>query len=60
MEKSLRLEHSTLSDKYRSGGPAGVIYSFILVWAGNLATFASLAELASMYLPYAQITAVGH
>ena len=48
MDKSLRVGHSTLSDRYCSGGPAGVIYSFIVVWAGNLATFASLAELASM------------
>jgi amino acid permease len=35
--------------KYCSGGPAGLIYSFIVVWGGDLATFASLAELASMY-----------
>ena len=31
-----------------SGGPAGTLYSFIIVWAGNLAMFASLTELASV------------
>lgn len=31
-----------------SGGPAGLVYSFIIVWIGNLATFATLAELVSM------------
>ena len=36
------------SDRHSSGGPAGTIYSFIIVWIGNLATFASLAELSSM------------
>ncbi|KAL8823148.1 MAG: hypothetical protein Q9191_006131 [Dirinaria sp. TL-2023a] len=30
------------------GGPAGLVYGFIFVWAGNVATFASLAELASL------------
>lgn len=32
----------------KNGGPAGTIYSFLIVWVGNLATFASLAELSSM------------
>lgn len=31
-----------------SGGPAGLVYGFLFVWAGTLATFISLAELASM------------
>lgn len=33
-----------------SGGPAGIVYSYILVWAGNLATFSCLAELASLWV----------
>ena len=32
-----------------SGGPAGLLYGFIIVWAGTAAVFASLSELASMY-----------
>lgn len=51
---------SNWSDYSCSGGPAGVIYSFILVWAGNLATFASLAELASMYIALTNNSAVMH
>ncbi|CAD6574116.1 MAG: hypothetical protein ASARMPREDX12_006387 [Alectoria sarmentosa] len=31
-----------------NGGPAGLIYGFIIVWAGTAAVFASLSELASM------------
>ena len=32
-----------------SGGPAGLVYGFIIAWAGTSAVFASLSELASMY-----------
>ena len=38
-----------MTDDPRSGGPAGLIYGFIIVWAGTAAVFASLSELASMY-----------
>ena len=31
-----------------SGGPAGVLYSFWIVWLGSLSTFATLSELTSM------------
>ena len=31
-----------------SGGPAGLIYGYLFVWAGSLATYAGLAELASL------------
>lgn len=31
-----------------SGGPSGIIYGFILVWAGTLSVFATLSELVSM------------
>ncbi|KAL9586510.1 MAG: hypothetical protein Q9212_000871 [Teloschistes hypoglaucus] len=37
-----------LDQGLKNGGPSGVIYGFILVWIGSLATFASLTELASM------------
>ncbi len=33
-----------------NGGPAGLIYSFLIAWIGFLAVMASLAELASMYV----------
>ena len=38
-----------VNDKQYSGGPAGLLYGFIIVWAGTAAVFASLCELASMY-----------
>ncbi|KAJ6446454.1 GABA permease [Purpureocillium lavendulum] len=31
-----------------NGGPAGIIYSFLFVWLGNLSVFSTLSELASM------------
>ncbi|KAI0505243.1 putative GABA permease [Xylaria bambusicola] len=31
-----------------NGGPAGVLYGYIIVWIGTLSTFAVLSELASM------------
>ncbi|KAH8660815.1 amino acid transporter-like protein [Tricladium varicosporioides] len=33
---------------FMNGGPAGLIYGFLFVWAGTLATFTSLAELVSI------------
>lgn len=33
-----------------NGGPAGLIYSFLIAWIGFLAVMASLAELASMFV----------
>lgn len=36
-------------DEALSGGPAGLLYGFIIVWAGTAAVFATLSELASMY-----------
>ena len=38
-----------ISNRAFSGGPAGLLYGFIIVWAGTAAVFASLSELASMY-----------
>jgi choline transport protein len=31
-----------------NGGPSGVVYGFLLVWAGNLSVFSTLSELVSM------------
>jgi amino acid transporter len=31
-----------------NGGPAGLIYGFLVVWLGNVAVFSTLSELASM------------
>lgn len=33
---------------FMNGGPSGLIYGYLLVWAGMASTFASLSELASM------------
>lgn len=33
---------------FQNGGPAGVIYGFILVWVGSLSVFSVLSELVSM------------
>ncbi|KAI9677807.1 MAG: hypothetical protein M1822_008119 [Bathelium mastoideum] len=33
---------------YENGGPSGLVYGFILVWVGTLASFIPLAELASL------------
>ena len=35
-----------------SGGPAGLVYGFLMVWAGTAAVFASLSELASMSVSF--------
>ena len=32
----------------QNGGPAGVIYSFLIVWAGNMSVFSTMSELVSM------------
>ena len=34
----------------QSGGPAGALYGFLFVWIGMLCTYASLSELASMWV----------
>lgn len=31
-----------------SGGPSGIVYGFIVVWAGTLSVFATISELVSM------------
>ena len=31
-----------------SGGPAGLAYGFLVVWAGTLSIFLTIAELASL------------
>lgn len=33
---------------FQNGGPAGVVYGFILVWVGTLSVFSVLSELVSM------------
>jgi len=33
---------------YENGGSAGLIYGYLVVWAGTLSTFVSIAELASI------------
>lgn len=32
---------------FTNGGPAGLVYSFIICWIGTLGLFSSLAEMAS-------------
>lgn len=31
-----------------SGGPAGAVYGFLIVWAGLMATFITISEMVSM------------
>lgn len=31
-----------------SGGPAGAVYGFLIVWAGLIATFITISEMVSM------------
>ncbi|EPE32956.1 GABA permease, putative [Glarea lozoyensis ATCC 20868] len=33
---------------FQNGGPAGVVYGYLLVWIGTLSVFATLSELVSM------------
>ena len=33
---------------FSSGGPAGLVYGFLLVWLGNLSVFITMGELVSM------------
>ena len=41
-------QNRTFGIGFENGGPSGVVYTFLIVWAGTLATFISLAELSSM------------
>ena len=43
------VDDRSIIDGALSGGPAGLVYGFIIVWAGTSAVFTSLSELASMY-----------
>jgi hypothetical protein len=38
----------TVYSRTFSGGPAGVIYGYIVVWFGNMSVFMVLSELVSM------------
>ncbi|RAL03503.1 choline transport protein [Aspergillus ibericus CBS 121593] len=38
----------SFEDELRSGGPAGTVYSFLVVWLGTFSTFVTLSELVSM------------
>ncbi|KAL1965586.1 hypothetical protein VTN77DRAFT_5670 [Rasamsonia byssochlamydoides] len=38
----------TFLQAFQNGGPSGVLYSYIFVWAGTFATFTTISELASM------------
>nr|XP_001397915.2 choline transport protein [Aspergillus niger CBS 513.88] len=39
---------STFTVPVNSGGPAGTVYSFLVVWLGTFSTFLTLSELVSM------------
>ncbi|KAI1335037.1 putative GABA permease [Xylariaceae sp. FL0016] len=39
---------TTFLSGLQNGGPAGIIYGFIVVWIGTLSVFATLSELTSM------------
>ncbi|PYI36275.1 GABA transporter [Aspergillus indologenus CBS 114.80] len=38
----------SFEDRSDSGGPAGTVYSFLVVWLGTFSTFLTLSELVSM------------
>ena len=33
---------------FNNGGPAGLVYGYLIVWAGSLSTYICIAELASL------------
>ncbi|PYI05166.1 GABA transporter [Aspergillus sclerotiicarbonarius CBS 121057] len=39
---------STFTVPFEDGGPAGTVYSFLVVWLGTFSTFLTLSELVSM------------
>ncbi|KAI0457282.1 putative GABA permease [Xylaria acuta] len=39
---------TTILSGLQNGGPSGLLYGFIVVWAGTLSVFATLSELVSM------------
>ena len=45
--RSRRIEIA-YSNQFCSGGPAGLVYQFLLCWIGTASVFACLSELASM------------
>ena len=44
-DRSLRMRART--DFRNSGGPAGLIYGFVIIWLGNFSVFVCIGELAS-------------
>ena len=40
--------YSTITFGLLNGGPAGLVWGYVVVFAGMLAVFASVAEMASM------------
>lgn len=49
MLPSATVHEGLIINEVSSGGPTGLFYGFIIVWAGTAAVFATLGELASMY-----------
>lgn len=44
---------------FANGGPAGLVYSFLLVWIGTTSVYACLSELASMCLQLPTVFEIG-
>jgi hypothetical protein len=44
-----------LGGLFENGGYAGTVYSFIIAWVGILCAFATMGELASMYVCYGML-----
>ncbi len=44
--------HGRETDVHPSGGPAGLVYGFIVVCIGTLAIFTTMGEMASMYVSH--------
>ena len=42
-----------------NGGTAGLIWGYLFVWVGYMLVFASIAEMASMYVAEARLHGLG-
>ena len=49
-QQRTEIRTSVFSLGFTNGGPAGLVYSFIICWIGTMGLFASLAEMASAWV----------
>lgn len=46
-----RVFHSAFASGLGNGGPSGLVYGYLFVWAGTVTQVLIMAELGSMYVP---------